>query len=388
MSLPCPCCDSLSACYSPSVALAPQFLRTLDAAGRTDVTANGPFIFTNWMGSGVDVTFSATVAGSLTGSPTGLNSNPVGTTRPMNIHFSQPVYLRQLTVNDLDNNSEAVNLLSVLYDSITGGDGAGICASQNSLHPRTCVRSAVNNADTTINWNGPLVSDLSFTMAGPLLLGEFFVSLGFDVTAPVYIPVHSCRVGSTVTWYDESGTPVPGTQVIACPANVVYSNAVATPLPVTGLLMNGIAFGDDSTGLGENLCNIVPAPTSMVGFSPVGAGAGCLNPQNGANTLTWAGPLSSVAMEYSANGQVGTGAALMQFSSPAIGAVSWVAHGVLALGESWVSLPLTGGGYAVLTATTAHLPGQGVSFDGGVNVRVNGNLTVLPNYGFKLEFFQ
>lgn len=392
--IPCACCPiSLCGIGSPN---APTFFAPLGSNQGGVVGPVGTFTFANFAGSGV----TATVV--IVGDTSALDPNDIaiGPSPPRlvtgTITFSSPVYLRRLGLTDLDFpglDEQAGNFnpqrSGVYGQKMNQACGATFVEATPAQNPMGCVKGTVNNDTGGVTFPSPLTSSLTWQVSRAAAgAGHFVTELGFDLVPPVM--VSACRDATGIHWYTEDGVEVPAADVTPCenPGPNTFTPPVPTPLAVTNLLMNGVAFGDDAGGLGENLCAITPAPTSMVGFSPVGAGVGCLNPANGANSLTWAGPLSTVAMEYSANGGTTSGASLMQFSATGIPSISWPAKAVpLTLGQSWNSLPLTGGGYARITATTPPSAGLGVSFDGGINVRLNGAFISWPNYGFKLEFF-
>lgn len=196
-------------------------------------------------------------------------------------------------------------------------------------------------------------------------------------------PVFSCRTGTTLRWFDTNSVEVQAADVTPCDATVA-------PLQVVNLLMTGTALGDGG-GDSENICNVVPTPTSMVGF--VASGPGCFDPATAPpNTMTWAS-VSSVEAEYSAGtAPAQTGAALLSFSAPSIGTVTWAANGTkMTVGESRLSNPLTGGGRARITLLAGAPAGSTISMDGGANLRFGanpvGSAPPTTPIRFRLEFF-
>jgi hypothetical protein len=198
------------------------------------------------------------------------------------------------------------------------------------------------------------------------------------------VPLYRCRRrNGALEWYDTDGNLIPGTELVPCTAPALA--------PVANLTMNSAALGDDA-GTGEQMCNVVPAPTSMTGFTP--GAPGCFDPASasGASTFTWAGPVSGVAMQYASNGQPASGAALISFTAPAIGTIQWAANGVPMLpGETRQSLPLLGGGYAEFTYLA---PGGGPAagaprFDGGPNIRMGPAViqAFAPPYPFRIDVY-
>lgn len=128
-------------------------------------------------------------------------------------------------------------------------------------------------------------------------------------------PVFPCRRSNgTLEWYDLAGAPVPGSRIYNCNA----------PLLVPQITMAETALGDDA-GLGERICNVVPPVSSSSGYTVL-AGP-CYDGSAGADVLNWDGPLSSLSMSYESGGNPGSGAALIRFSAPSIGTVTWPANG-------------------------------------------------------------
>lgn len=197
------------------------------------------------------------------------------------------------------------------------------------------------------------------------------------------LPVYRCRRSTgVIEWYDSDGNLIPATDLAPCTAPVLF--------PVANLVMNSAALGDD-LGTGEQMCNVVPAPTSMTGFTP--GAPGCFDPANApGSSFTWAGPVSGVVMQYSSNGQANSGAALISFTAPAIGTIQWAANALPLLpGDARRSLPFPNGGYAELTyLAPAGAPTNGAPrFDGGPNIRI-GPAAIQPfnpPYSFRIDIY-
>lgn len=153
-------------------------------------------------------------------------------------------------------------------------------------------------------------------------------------------PVFPCRRRSGVLeWYDANGNLIPATDVFRC-------ETPPQPFVVPDLTMTGSAFGDGPDPAGENLCNVLPAPSATTGFAaPV---SGCYDPVTGAPTMTW-GPTASVEMEYGNPPQT-SGGVLMSFASASLGTITWpVSAFQMGVGDTLTSNQLPGGRRAVLT---------------------------------------
>jgi hypothetical protein len=196
-------------------------------------------------------------------------------------------------------------------------------------------------------------------------------------------PLFPCRRrNGTLEWYDELGNLVPLAEVGSCSPQV--------PLLVPLLTMTEAALGDDP-GLGERMCNVVPAVTSFSGYTALAGPCYDGSAANG-DTLNWSGPVSSVSMSYESGGSAGAGAALVAFSAPSIGTVTGPANGVKMLaGEVRRSNPLIGGGYATITyLAPAGAPANGApSQDGGPNIRLGpAAIQAFTPYHFRIDFWE
>lgn len=165
-------------------------------------------------------------------------------------------------------------------------------------------------------------------------------------------------------------------------------------MAVANLTMNGAAFGDGPDSLGENICNVVPAPTGTVNFSaPV---AGCYDPTVPGNvSMTWAGPLSSVAMSYG-NPPRTSGGVVINFTSPMTGLVTWPTNNVFMVpGEARVSNLLAGGGHAVFTyisgPSNTNAPrqpaGPFLGLSGPISMHLATTDATTPPIAYRLDFF-
>lgn len=195
--------------------------------------------------------------------------------------------------------------------------------------------------------------------------------------------VYSCRRPSgVVEWYDVNGNLIPTGQVGPCEP--------LTPFVITQLTMAERALGDDNTLPGERICDSVPPVSSFTGYT---AAAGPCYDGSSANndTLTWDGPLSSVSMSYQSGGNPGAGAALLTFTSPATGIVTWPANGTPMLpGEVRWSNTFTGGGRATITyLAPAGSPAAGAPrHDGGNEIRIGPPfVTAFTPYHFRIDFY-
>lgn len=194
-------------------------------------------------------------------------------------------------------------------------------------------------------------------------------------------PVFSCRRRSGVLeWYDGSGNLVANGDVISC-------ETPPQPWVPNQIVMNTSAWGDDASGTGENACNIIPAPASMVGFAP--SGPGCFDPVNGVNSMTW-GPTSSIELEYDSS-IAGSGAVILSFTTTPGGLITWPTSAFqLGVGEQVMSNVIPGGRRAILTYVSG--PPQSsasgtVQTAGGATIRLHGNnISSVAPIRFRVDF--
>ncbi|WP_030672465.1 hypothetical protein [Streptomyces sp. NRRL B-1347] len=193
-------------------------------------------------------------------------------------------------------------------------------------------------------------------------------------------PVFPCRRrNGTLEWYDEAGNLVPNSEVVSCDG--------PQPFILPDLHLVGAAFGDDPGGLGENLCNVVPAPSAFTGWTFNGT---CYDPTTGAPTMDWA-PTSSVVMEYDEPVGAQSGGVFMQFSSPTFGTITWPTNNTdMAVGDVRVSNAFGGGHRAVLTYLSGPAAGSAagtIRMTGGANLGVHfGNVSNAAPIRFRLDF--
>lgn len=199
---------------------------------------------------------------------------------------------------------------------------------------------------------------------------------------------------NVITWFDTAtGDVISPGLLVDCPASPAPP-PLFTPLPVSNLTMNGAAFGDGPDAQGENICNVAPAPTSTTNFSaPVG---GCYDPTvSGSVSMTWAGPLSSVSMAYG-NLPRTSGGVVIGFTSPATGVITWPVNNTpMVPGESRLSNPLTGGGYAVFTYVSGpsntnapRMPASPfIGVSGPIGMHLGSTEATTPAIAFRLDFY-
>lgn len=193
-------------------------------------------------------------------------------------------------------------------------------------------------------------------------------------------PVYACRHRTgPLEWYDASGNLVANGDVITC-------ETPPQPWVPDSIVMTTGAWGDDVSGTGENACNIVPAPASMVGFTP--SGPGCFDPVLGVNSMTW-GPTSSIEMEYDSS-VAGSGAVLSTFTVPGH-TITWpVSAFQMAPGETVMSNVIPGGRRAILTYVSG--PAQNsasgtIQISSATQIRIHGlNISSVAPIRFRIDF--
>lgn len=210
-----PCVGKLCKCVvadeTPNgAAAAPAvFQRDLGATGRTAPAAD-TFSWTNFAGSGVDVTIAAT-AGTLTGTATSLSIDPNAILRrPITITFSQPVYLRGFNVSDVDINTETFNTWSTPAVGVQAPLVMGTCAPFNFTLPQVmpCVSSPVPAGAGDIYFGYARITALTFVESAQNAgIGTFLNSLGFSM----FNSFNCTRYTDS-----ETGAFVPNSQLVDC----------------------------------------------------------------------------------------------------------------------------------------------------------------------------
>lgn len=174
--------------------------------------------------------------------------------------------------------------------------------------------------------------------------------------------VFCCRRRSgALEWYDQAGNLIPSGDVMDCNA--------PTPFTTPTLTMNASAFGDDPSGTAENMCLVVPTPTTATGWNLAGS---CYDPTVGAPSFTWNG-VSSVEMQYGDNGNgQPSGAVFISFTASGFPTITWPTNLTnMMLGEQRLSNVFGGGRRALLT----YLSGPPHSAPSGT-IRMNGGSTL------------
>ncbi|MFC8465999.1 hypothetical protein [Streptomyces sp. NPDC057250] len=194
-------------------------------------------------------------------------------------------------------------------------------------------------------------------------------------------PVFPCRRrNGTLEWYDLAGNLVPAASVVDCATAFV-------PFVLGDLRLTGGAFGDGPDSLGENLCNVAPAPVATTGFTPTGA---CYDPTVGNPTMTW-GPTSTVTLEYG-NPPRTSGGVFITFASVALGLITWPTNNTgMAPGEARVSNVFDGTKRAVLTYLSGPPSGvQSIRMTGGSTLALHFATTdnVTPPIRWRLDLLQ
>lgn len=202
--------------------------------------------------------------------------------------------------------------------------------------------------------------------------------------------VFRCRdaQNGAVTWYDIDGNLVANSQVVATtcpniPGVVPTMTAVAPYVPEPTLRLSTSFMGDDG-GTGENLCNVVPAPTSVSGFTLVGA---CYDPVPNA-FMDWTPATSSVQVTYDSHGSVSSGASLFNFNLPGNFFYTWAANATpMVPGEQRVSQVAADGSFLRVTQLPFTGPAVGaLRMDGAQNLRIGP--AFLADFGNYPMFFE
>lgn len=366
MTVPCGCCVIGQGCRlvpSPTASFSGRLTNV--AGNRTAGPGPDAFTFTNFAGSGVAVTVS-TVGDTLTvqAGAQELDTLAVGVSPPsdvtVNVSFSQPVYLRSFGITDLDDNTEDAYNFQPQVGGVYGqkqfraGPGCHVVTDFPTQNPQGMVHDTVNNGTGGMTWPGTLTSSLTFTYGrcATAGLGAFLTELAFDLTAPTYEAVFSCRMpDGDVRWYNAAGVLIPDSEIAACPASGPLPGA---PAIVSDLVMAGAAFNDAPN---EFICAVVPAPAGTTGFAaPVG---GCYDPSVASPTMNWTGiPLSTVELEYGSPAGA-SGGVLVEFRRGANVISFPVNLTPMTVGQTRVSnvIPVVGG-YAVLTYVSGPATGN------------------------------
>lgn len=187
------------------------------------------------------------------------------------------------------------------------------------------------------------------------------------------------RRNGTLEWYDQAGNLLSSVDVVRCDE--------PTAFVVPTLTMNTSAFGDDPSGTAENMCNVVPTPTTATGWNLTGA---CYDPTSGTPSFVWSN-VSSVEMQYGDNGNgQPSGAVFISFTPAGFPTIQWAQNfSNMVVGEQRLSLPFGGGRRARLT----YLSGPPPTASSGT-IRMNGvstiavhplNVSIQPPIRFRLD---
>ncbi|WP_030236777.1 hypothetical protein [Streptomyces sp. NRRL S-350] len=210
-------------------------------------------------------------------------------------------------------------------------------------------------------------------------IGGAIAPLWRELQLLTFEPVFACRRGTTLEWYDQYGNLVANADVVSCDQ--------PTPFITPTLTMNSSAFGDDPSGTAENMCNVVPTPSSATGWTLTGA---CYDPTTGTPSFTWNG-VSAVEMSFGDNGNgQPSGAAFISFTASGSPAITWPTNLTgMDIGEQRLSNVFGGGHRARLTYVSG--PPQSASsgtvrMNGGSTIALHfNNVSVQPPIRFRLE---
>lgn len=193
-------------------------------------------------------------------------------------------------------------------------------------------------------------------------IGGSIAPLWRELQLLTFQTVFPCRRrNGTLEWYDQQGNLLSSNDVVRCDAPTTF----VTPT----LTMTTSAFGDDPSGTAENMCNVVPAPTTATGWNLTGA---CYDPVVGNPSFVWSN-VSSVEMSYGDNGNgQPSGAVFIAFTPSGFPAIQWAQNfSNMVIGEQRMSLPFGGGRRARLT----YLSGPPHTATSGT-IRMNGVSTI------------
>lgn len=193
-------------------------------------------------------------------------------------------------------------------------------------------------------------------------IGSGVAPLWRELQLLTFQTVFPCRRRSGVLeWYDQAGNLLASGDVVRCDA--------PTPFVTPTLTMTTSAFGDDPSGTAENMCNVVPTPTTATGWTLT---SGCYDPTTGAPSFTWSN-VSSAEMSYGDNGNgQPSGAVFLNFTAAGFPTIQWAQNlSNMVIGEQRLSLPFGGGRRARLT----YLSGPAHTASSGT-IRMNGVATI------------
>lgn len=192
-------------------------------------------------------------------------------------------------------------------------------------------------------------------------IGSNVAPLWRELQLLTFETVFACRRNGVMEWYDQYGNLVANADVVSCDQ--------PAPFTTPTLTMNGSAFGDDPSGTAENMCTVVPTPTTAPGWNLTGA---CYDPTTGAPSFTWSN-VSTVEMSYGDNGNgQPSGAVFISFTPSGFPTITWPTNFAnMAVGEQRLSNVFGGGHRARLT----YVSGPPPSATSGT-IRMNGGSTL------------
>lgn len=270
--------------------------------------------------------------------------------------------------------SGAVNVPArLVYDGVDQGAVTPILGGGPIWSgPRTFTLPAVPGAHTVELWVGQSPNNGCCT--APVVTFDFTNASQFAVGSS--LPCGCCPTGGDARCYrTAAGQPQRSAFPLLCGETLYWVDG-ATGLVVdpatfepcvnetfvaSAFTATGQFFGDGPDPAGENLCNVVPAPTGTTGFAA--PASGCYDPTTGSPTMTWSS-VSSVEFQYG-NPPHASGGAGITFSSPDLGTVTWPLTGQLNPGAQVLSNALTAGRRVLLTYLSGPL---GSSPSGSVRV--------------------
>lgn len=323
MTVPCSCCPTGGVACALTPRLFGGVAQTLAQPGWTP--SNLPLT--------IDGTVSAVVSGY--GSPAGVAPTPTPEVTYTLGALNAVVGLRLWNqgggnLNDADGlgafTADFYAGAALLYSFATAGVNGG--AAQTLLLPGGILLNAVDRV---------VLRSLAKLVAGTA------APLWRELQILTLEPVFGCLTGTVLRWFRENGSEADIADVQACPPGASFNSPT-----VSTLTMNAAAFGDGPDSLGENLCAVTPLPSATTNLSaPV---AGCYDPTVAGNvSMTWAGPLSQVDLQYG-NPPRTSGGVIVSFTSPETAAITWPTNLTpMAPGETRLSNPTPTGGHAEFT---------------------------------------